>query len=568
MERSKRTVRLLVALLLALGALARIWGNDYGLPHTYHPDEGHIVNRAIRFHGGDLDPRFFNWPSLYMYLMSGVYGLLFGWRGVLKAFSENPGVFYLVGRTVTALMGAATIGVVYGLGTRLYGTPVGVLAAVFMTANLLHIRDSHYITTDVPLAFLLAVSVWFTSRYWQEGRRSDAWWSGLFAGLAASMKYPGGLALLALLLAHVGRPRPAGPRWHWIVGPPLVGAGVLALAGFLAGTPYAAITPVAFARGVLSELREVHTVQFGNEADMPGYLFHLLHSFPEGMGLLPFGLALVGLLFAVARPGWREAILLAFPLPYFLVIGAWSSRFERYVLPLLPFLAVLAALGLERLVAAARRRIDGRVGGPLRAMTPAAGLALAAALVVAPEAVRIVHWHLLLARPDTRQVAGAWIEERIPPGARIAMEPYSPAIRLSPAMVRAERERLGDDVSAQVARRRFDRFLATAGAQGDQGYWLFRLNAYDFGWLRDRGVEYVVLSGFTYQRYQRACDRYVEACRFYRELERLGTLVYTIEPGREGQTLWVGDIYSPLTRLSDRTRPGPPIKIYRLPATG
>jgi hypothetical protein len=187
---------------------------------------------------------------------------------------------------------------------------------------------------------------------------------------------------------------------------------------------------------------------------------------------------------------------------------------------------------------------------------------------VGPEVVRIVHWHLLLARPDTRQVAGAWIEARIPAGARIAMEPYSPAIRLSAAMVRAERDRLGNDVTAQVARRRFDRFLATAGAQAHEGYWMFRLATYDLAWLRERRVEYVVLSGFTYQRHQRACDRFVEACRFYRELERLGTLVYAIEPGREGQTLWVGDIYSPLTRLSDRTRPGPPIKVYRLPATG
>src|SRR5262245_51735773 len=136
---SERTVLLVLGVLLVGGALARIWGNDFGLPHTYHPDEGHIVNRAIRFHGGDLDPKFFNWPSLYMYLLSGVYGLLFGWRGgVVPAFSENPAVFYLVGRTLTALMGTATIAVVYGLAARLYGTTVGLLAAVFMTVDLLH----------------------------------------------------------------------------------------------------------------------------------------------------------------------------------------------------------------------------------------------------------------------------------------------------------------------------------------------------------------------------------------------------------------------------------------------
>jgi len=172
---------------------------------------------------------------------------------------------------------------------------------------------------------------------------------------------------------------------------------------------------------------------------------------------------------------------------------------------------------------------------------------------------------LLLSRPDTRVLAGEWIEREIPNGARIAVEPYSPAIRLSPAMVRTERQRLGDTVAAQIARHRFDQFLARSAGQAEQGYWLFRLNAYDLGWLAERRVEYVVLSGFTYQRYQRACDRYPEACRFYAELERRGTLVYAIEPGTNGQALWVGDIYSPLTRLSERTRPGPPIKIYRLP---
>jgi dolichyl-phosphate-mannose-protein mannosyltransferase len=526
------------------------------------------VHRAIRFHGGDLDPRFFNWPSLYMYLLSGVYGLFFGLRGVVESFSRDPTPFYLIGRTLTALMGTATILVVYALGARLYGVSVGVVASLFLTVNLLHIRDSHYITTDVPLTFLLAVAVLFAVRYWREGRIRDALWSGLFAGLAASMKYPGGMALLPLVLGHLLRDRPAGPAWRdarSLVSPPLLGAGLLALVGFLVGTPYAVLTPVAFVRGVLSELREVHTVQFGNEADMNAYLFHLLHSFPEGMGWPLFLLALGGLVIALWRHGRPELILLAFPVPYFLLIGTWSSRFERYTLPLLPFLTLLAAAGLVTAAQVVRAR------GGLRLARwspgPGPGLALAVALLVAPEVVRIVQWHLLIARPDTRAVAGQWIEREIPNGARIVTEPYSPPIRLAAAMVRAERERLGDTVGAAIVRQRFDRYLASPTGQTEQGYWLFRLDTYDLARLRADRIEYVVLSGFIYQRYQRACDRYVTACRFYRELEREGALVYAIEPGADGQALWVGDIYSPLTRLSERTRPGPPIKIYRLPVS-
>jgi hypothetical protein len=120
-------------------------------------------------------------------------------------------------------------------------------------------------------------------------------------------------------------------------------------------------------------------------------------------------------------------------------------------------------------------------------------------------------------------------------------------------------------VSASIARRRFDRFLAGPGARDKRGYWLVRLSGYDLDGLLAQKVEYAVLSGFTYQRYQRACYRYPDPCRFYRELTRRATLVLAIDPGVDGQPLWVGDIYSPLTRLPDRTRPGPPIRIYRLP---
>jgi hypothetical protein len=551
--------------LLLAGALVRIWGNDYGLPHTYHSDEGHIVNRAIRFHGGNLDPGFFNWPSLYMYLLSAIYGVAYGLRGVVASFAQDPTPFYLIGRTLTALMGTATIGVLYVVAAELYSTRVALLASLFLTVNLLHIRDSHYITTDVPLTFLITVALLFVFRYWRAGRTGDALAAGLFAGLAASMKYPGGLMLLPLALAHYFRPRPAGGRLRWVVSPTLLAAGGLAAVGFLAGTPYAVLTPVAFLRGVFSELREVHTVQFGNEGDLPGYLFHLFHSFPEGMGLPLFVTALVGLGVALYRHGKAEIILLAFPLPYFLVIGTWSSRFERYTLPLLPFLALLAALGLATLAAAVRTRVA-RSGEMARWARPGLGLTLAALVLVAPEVLRIVHWHMLLARPDTRVVAGEWIEREIPNGARIAMEPYSPAVRLSPDMVRAQRARLGNSVAAEISRRRFDEFLASAAARDGQGYWLFRLNTYDLDQLVRERVEYVVLSGFTYQRYQRACGRYPEACRFYRQLEERGRLIYSIEPGTPGQALWVGDIYSPLTRLTERSRPGPPIKIYRLPS--
>jgi hypothetical protein len=93
-----------------------------------------------------------------------------------------------------------------------------------------------------------------------------------------------------------------------------------------------------------------------------------------------------------------------------------------------------------------------------------------------------------------------------------------------------------------------------------------RLDVYDLDRLLGDGVQYVVLSGFVYQRHRQACDRHPAPCRFYGELETRSRLVFTASPGVEDARLTVGDIYSPLTRIRERQHPGPPIRIYQLPA--
>src|SRR5262249_986586 len=119
----------------------RAWSVSYGLPDLYHPDEPRIVERAVRFHQGDLNPRFFNWPSLYMYMLAGVYGVVFGGSpdGVPGAFGRDPALFYLLGRLVTAVFGAATLAIVCLMGRLAYGRLVGVLAARFLGLGLRHV---------------------------------------------------------------------------------------------------------------------------------------------------------------------------------------------------------------------------------------------------------------------------------------------------------------------------------------------------------------------------------------------------------------------------------------------
>jgi hypothetical protein len=373
------------------------------------------------------------------------------------------------------------------------------------------------------------------------------------------MKYPGGLAFLSLLVAHAAR-HPGRPAWHRLVGRDTVASAGLAVVGFALGTPFALLTPVAFLRGVIDELREVHTVQFGNEADAPGYLFHLVYSLPEAMGWPAYLLAAAGLVWAVTTRGARAAVLLAFAVPYLVVIMTWSSRFERYAIPLLPTLALLAAVALVRIGAwlGARRSLSEW----LRPRIAPAVVVSIAVLLFAPALTRVVAYHRLLGRPDTRELGSGWIVRQVPPGARIALEPYGVSL---PVARRQLREAPGTLAGLQQP---LPPAPATPPVGREDGYWLVRLETYDLDRLVGDGVEYVVLSGFVYQRHHQACERHPAPCRFYADLDARAELVFSASPGVEDAALLVGDIYSPLTRLRERRHPGPPIRIYRLPVGG
>lgn len=520
----------------------------YGLPGFAHPDETILVPLAVQLLTGELNPHFFNWPSLSAMVLAALAGLrgalreAAGGPSVLGAFVEAPATFYLVGRATSALVGTLTVGATYLLGARVLGRAGGLLAAGLLAVSLQHVVDSHFATTDVAVTALVVAAVLAALRYLQAGRPSLALGAGVLGGLAASAKYNGALAGAAFLGAYALRrwaaPGERRPGWR-----PLAAWGGGALAGFLAGTPYAALAPGEFLRGVLGEVGAIGTVQFGNEGDPPALAFHLLHALPQAVGwsaLLAAGVGVVALLRRVPAAG---LVVLAFPLPYLAVIASWESRFERYATPLLPFVAVLAATAALEL----RRWCWGRRPWVLL---------LAALALLAEPAARLTAYQALLRRPDTRELAGAWIERHLPPGSRLATQSYSPVVPLGENDLGA-RPALAPP--AGLAPR-----LPRPTPRAAPRVTVVRLRVYDLEHLRARGIQYVALSSFVYRRHLAACDRFPGACRFYADLERAATLVFALEPLPDGGRLWVGDIYAPVSQVFRRTHPGPTIRIYRL----
>jgi hypothetical protein len=415
-RRSLRTA--LLVSLLAQGLLVRMWGLRFGLPNTdCRPDETVIVELATQFWSGDLDPHFFRYPTLDIYLTSMAFaadylqGRVRGTYSSVSAFRErlleDGPRFYLLARGLTALLGTATILVLYRLASAVAGHATGLVAAFFLSLTYLHARDSHFATTDVPLTFFLTLAVLFVWRSYARGRTTDYAWAGLLAGLAMATKYVGLLMVVPLGIAHLTRSRPPSES-------PLAPAKTRKLAvfglglalGFVVGAPFAVPEWRQLLRDVLTEWDYAgrgYWEVFGR-----GWSFHPRFSLWEGLGAPQFLAGVAGLvLFAVRRPR-DAAVLLGFPIAYCGLIARSQAVFVRYTIPLLPFLCIGAAWLVTFLCA--------RLAGGWRAPRAGALVPLVALATVAPSAANLLMVDRLLARTDTRLLTRPWIESQVAPG--------------------------------------------------------------------------------------------------------------------------------------------------------
>ena len=149
-----------IAAILAVALALRLWGVPYGLPNLYNWDEPTVVNRAVRFGGGDLNPHFFYYPTLWMYLLAIVFGGYFAvgrLSGHFHSASDfvveylaHPTSTYLIARVATALAGVATVWLVYRIGMRLMGREVGILAAALLSVSVIHVAYSQQVIDYMP----------------------------------------------------------------------------------------------------------------------------------------------------------------------------------------------------------------------------------------------------------------------------------------------------------------------------------------------------------------------------------------------------------------------------------
>jgi len=318
------------------------------------------------------------------------------------------------------------------------------------------------------------------------------------AGLAAGTKYNAGVALALPFAAALLGTRDRG----WRIRACAVAATACA-ATFVLTTPFAVLDPAPF----LNSLQVVARHYAGGHPGAEGtenWLWYLQYLGSTGM-LAPMTLlAVVGLAIVLVRFRRAGVVLLAFVLPYYALLSSTYVRFDRNLLPLLPFLALLAAATAEALIPS--------VAVALRNRVAAYALVLGAAAL--PNAFAATQADFAISHPFSEQVAVAWADAHLPDGATMATENW-------------------EGRSFELSPRHFQ--IVNLSALAREPY----------RWFVAQHIRYVVADSYTDGAYLREPGRYpVEAAR-YRELYRRARLLQRITGDsllRPGPTMSVFEV--------------------------
>lgn len=187
-------------------------------------------------------------------------------------------------------------------------------------------------------------------------------------------------------------------------------------------------------------------------------------------------------------------LLLSFPILYYLLISRFVVRFERNLVPLLPFLAVgagyLLDAGMDWLIERFKWK---RLAGHMLAVV-GLGLLLALPLIAS------VSFDRALSQTDHRETAGQWVEQHIQPGSKIAIEHYSIPFD-------------------------YDRYQVED---------VIRMGDHSVDWYEQEGFDILIVSDGIWEVLRRQPENYAEEVAVYNELSASGELLaeFVPQPGR------------------------------------
>ena len=412
------------ALLIVVIAVARSIALAGRMPYSEHPDEQFLTRPAfLMLRTGDLNPHFFRYPSLPIYLAALVSKIgkafttvpLADWRIPTLAAPYYPRAPFTAIRFVFSFFSVLTFAAVGLVAARVYRSQALLIAAplVLASSHVYQHTGLDYLNVDVlAAAFTMGALATVFLSWERQSIVLKAVLPGVLLGLATACKYNAGLVAVPCILCILF----AAPRRRLLM---LFVFAATAAITFFVCVPYSILDFTKFRADVEWEIHHYRTghAGFDGEPGLPQlgfYVAALVRDYSAATMVLavPAALAVPFVGRADQRADWRRILaLLSLPLLTLAHMTTNRVHFLRTVVIVFVSSAILQA-GAVVVVARALTALSGRLlprgktRGWLEPLLVTAGFALVAA-ALNPATLFDRNWDA-----DQRNVSTDWIAAR------------------------------------------------------------------------------------------------------------------------------------------------------------
>jgi 4-amino-4-deoxy-L-arabinose transferase-like glycosyltransferase len=285
--------------------------------------------------------------------------VLYYW--LASAVATPGGVTEVAARLPSALSGLALVLATWLCARRWYSEDVGLIAGLIVATNFGYFTMARMALPDLPLALLITVACWAVAESVSAGRAGEGsasrWWlllASAASALGLLMKGPVGLVLPGLLGLVLLLRREPGPRWPWRPADLVLAAVVFVVLG----APWYLAMAREHGAGYLhhffvgENLDRFATDRYNEPRPIWFYVPIVLGGLlPWSPFMAPWARTATRVLTGrrtLNRLEWTLLLWAAVPLVFYsMSIG----KQPRYVLPMLPPLAILLAATVEARVA-------------------------------------------------------------------------------------------------------------------------------------------------------------------------------------------------------------------------
>jgi len=353
------------SIIILISLILRLYQPDWYNDRQFHPDERWIVGNAVPSLNYPGRPLGLQYGSLPLYILSFYKNFINDLRnnGWMKNLDTNRA---LIGgaRVISGLVDTGTIVLIFLSALLLFKPVIALVASVLLAFTTLHIHAAHFFTVDTFVTFFVVATFYFSARIYKKGQLIDYILAGVMYGAAIASKTAALPAALVILTGHLlyffsikgkGKTVKDEKINSWI------NLGIAAAVSFIAFFIFMPYAIIDF-RSFMNDQNYQRRILVTGEGDVPynrqylyttPYFYYIYNLVLYTMGI-PFGLtAFFAFLYYIIFAGrnliklkfeGKEIILiLSWMLPYFLIVGNSFGKFNRYMLPFTPFLALITA---------------------------------------------------------------------------------------------------------------------------------------------------------------------------------------------------------------------------------